>query len=96
MATYEHLFSKLGQIHTVRHNRLKLDKVKKLSIVHHVVRKKNAIELQNQEVNASTPGRIIEAKERKIVVVVDDGDQENAMDVRMEEERVEQKEDDQE
>ncbi len=46
--------------------------------------------------NASTLGRIIKAKERKIVGVVDDGDQENAVDIRMEEERVEQKEDDQE
>ncbi len=46
--------------------------------------------------SASTPRRIIEAKERKIVGAVDDGDQENAMDVRMEEERIEQKEDDQE
>jgi hypothetical protein len=54
------------------------------------------IELQSQEVSASSPGRIIEAKERKIVGVVDDGDQENTVDVRMEEERVEQKEDDQE
>jgi len=45
--------------------------------------------------NASMPRRIIEAKERKIVGVVDDGDQENAVDVRMEEERVEQKEVDQ-
>jgi hypothetical protein len=44
--------------------------------------------------NASTPRRIIEAKERKIVGVVDDGDQEKAVDVRMEEEHVEQKEDD--
>jgi len=42
------------------------------------------------------PGRIIEAKERKIVGDVDDGDQKNAVDVQMEEERVEQKEDDQE
>jgi hypothetical protein len=42
------------------------------------------------------PGRIIEAKERKIVGVVDDSDQENAVDVQMEEECVEQKEDDQE
>jgi len=54
------------------------------------------IELQSQEVNTSTPGRIIEAKERKIVGVVDDNDEENAVDVRMEEECVEQKEDDQE
>ncbi len=46
--------------------------------------------------NASTLGRIIEAKEHKIVGAVDDGDQENAVDVWMEEERVEQKEDDQE
>jgi hypothetical protein len=45
-------------------------------------------------VNASTPGHIIEAKERKIVGAVDDGDHENAVDVRMEEECVEQKEDD--
>ncbi len=94
--TCERLFSELAQIHTARCNRLKLNKVKKLSIVHQAVRKKNAIELQNQEVNASTHGRIIEAKERKIVGVVDDGDQENTMDVWMEEERVEQKEDDQE
>jgi hypothetical protein len=42
------------------------------------------------------PGHIIEAKERKIVGDVDDGDQKNAVDVQMEEERVEQKEDDQE
>jgi hypothetical protein len=42
------------------------------------------------------PRRIIEAKERKIMGAIDDGDQENAVDVRMEEERVEQKEDDQE
>jgi hypothetical protein len=96
MATCERLFSKLAQIHTARRNRLKPDKVKKLSIVRQAVRKKNAIELQSQEVSASTPGRIIEAKERKILGVVDDGDQENIVDVRMEEERVEQKEDDQE
>ncbi|CAM6072274.1 unnamed protein product [Sphagnum tenellum] len=42
------------------------------------------------------PERIIEFKERKIVGAVDDADQENAVDVRMEEERVEKKEDDQE
>jgi len=42
------------------------------------------------------PGHIIEAKECKIVGVVDDGDQENAVDIRMEEERIEQKEDNQE
>jgi len=47
-------------------------------------------------VSASTPGRIIEAKERKIGGVVDDGDQESVVDVRMEEECIEQKEDDQE
>ncbi len=48
--------------------------------------------------DASTLGRIIEAKERKIVGAIDDGDQEseNAVDVWMEEERVEQKENDQE
>ncbi|CAK9856433.1 unnamed protein product [Sphagnum jensenii] len=95
-ATCERLFSELAQIHTARRTRLKPDKVKKLSIVRQAVRKKNAIELQSQEVSASTPGRIIEAKERKILGVVDDGDQENIVDVRMEEERVEQKEDDQE
>jgi hypothetical protein len=97
-ATCERLFSELAQIHTARRNRLKPDKVKKLSIAHQAVRKKNAIELQSQEVSVSTPGHIIEAKERKIVGVVDDGDQENIVesDVRMEEERVEQKEDDQE
>jgi len=96
MTTCEHLFSELVQIHTARRNRLKPDKVKKLSIVRQAVRKKNAIELQNQEVSANTPGRIIEAKERKIVGAVDNCDQENAVDVRMEEEGVEQKEDDQE
>jgi hypothetical protein len=32
-ATYEHLFFELTQIHIARHNRLKPDKVKKLSIV---------------------------------------------------------------
>ncbi len=95
-ATCECLFSELAQIHTARRNRLKPYKVKKLSIVRQAIRKKNAIELQSQEVNASMPGRIIEAKERKIVGVVDNGDQENAVDVRMEEERIEQKEDDQE
>jgi hypothetical protein len=95
-ATYERLFSELAQIHTARRNCLKPDKVKKLSIIRQAIRKKNAIELQNQEVSASMHGRIIEAKERKIVGVVDDGDQENAVDIRMEEERVEQKEDDQE
>jgi hypothetical protein len=95
-ATCDRLFSKLAQIHTARRNRLKPNKVKKLSIVLQAVRKKNVIELQSQEVSASTPGRIIKAKERKIVGVVDDGDQENAVDVQMEEERVEQKEDDQE
>ncbi len=94
--TYEHLFSKSVQIHTTRCNHLKPDKVKKLSIVRQAVRKKNAIELQSQEVSVSTPRRIIEAKERKIVGVVDDGDQENVVDVWMEDERVEQKEDDQE
>ncbi len=94
--TYERLFSELAQIHTARRNRLKPNKVKKLSIVHQAVGKKNVIELQSQEVSASTPGRIIEAKEHKIVGAVDDGDQENAVDVRMEEESVEQKEDDQE
>ncbi len=94
--TCERLFSELTQIHTARRNRLKPNKVKKLNIVRQAVRKKNAIELQSQEVNASMHGRIIEAKERKIVGVVDDGDQENTMDVWMEEERVEQKEDDQE
>jgi hypothetical protein len=73
-ATCERLFSKLVQIHTARRNRLKLDKVKKLSIVRQVIRKKNAIELQSQEVSVSTLGRIIKAKERKIVGVVDDGD----------------------
>jgi hypothetical protein len=67
-----------------------------LSIVRHAVHKKNAIELQNQEVSVNTPGRIIEAKERKIVGAIDNYDQENAVDVRMEEERIEQKEDDQE
>ncbi len=46
--------------------------------------------------SASTLGRIIEAKECKIVGALDNGDQENVVDVRMEEERVEQKEDDQE
>ncbi len=96
MATCERLFFELAQIHTARCNRLKLDKVKKLSIVHQAICKKNVIKLQNQEVNVSTPGRIIEAKECKIVGAVDDGDQENAVDIRMEEERVEQKEDDQE
>ncbi|CAK9869002.1 unnamed protein product [Sphagnum jensenii] len=96
MATCEHLFSELVQIHTARHNRLKPNKVEKLSIVHQAVRKKNTIELQSQEVSASTHGCIIEAKERKIMGAVDDGDQENAVDVQMEEERVEQKEDDQE
>jgi hypothetical protein len=95
-ATCERLFSELAQIHTARHNRLKLDKVKKLNIVHHAIRKKNVIELQSQEVSASTPGRIIKAKEHKIVGAVDDGDQENAVDIRMEEERIEQKKDDQE
>jgi len=67
-----------------------------LSIVRQAVRKKNAIELQSQEVSTSTLGRIIKAKERKIVGAIDDGDQENVVDIRMEEERVEQKEDDQE
>jgi hypothetical protein len=67
-----------------------------LSIVRQAVRKKNAIELQSQEVSASTLGRIIKAKERKIVGAIDDGDQENVVDIRMEEESVEQKEDDQE
>jgi len=95
-ATCECLFSELAQIHTVRRNYLKPDKVKKLNIVHQAVRKKNVIELQSQEVSTSTPGRIIEAKECKIVGVVGDSDQENAVDVRMEEERIEQKEDDQE
>ncbi len=74
MTTSERLFSELTQIHTARSNRLKLDKVKKLSIVRQAVRKKNAIELQSQEVNASTPGPIIEAKEREIVGAVDDDD----------------------
>jgi hypothetical protein len=72
--TCERLFSELAQIHTTRSNRLKPDKVKKLSIVRQAIRKKNAIELQSQKVSASTLGRIIEAKERKIVGVVDDGD----------------------
>jgi hypothetical protein len=45
-----------------------------LSIVRQAVHKKNAIELQSQEVSASTPGRIIEAKERKIVGAIDDID----------------------
>jgi hypothetical protein len=84
------------QIHTTRRNRLKPDKVKKLNIVRQVIRKKNAIELQSQEMNVSTPRRIIEAKEHKIVGAVDDGDQENMVDIRMEEERIKQKEDDQE
>ncbi len=44
----------------------------------------------------NTLGHIIEAKERKIMDVVNDNDQENAVDVRMEEERVEKNEDDQE
>ncbi len=44
--------------------------------------------------NTSTPGRIIEAKERKIMGAVDDGDQENEVDIWMEEDRIEQKEDD--
>ncbi|CAK9879445.1 unnamed protein product [Sphagnum jensenii] len=96
MTTCERLLSELAQIHTARRNCLKPNKVKKLNIVRQAVRKKNAIKLQNQEVNASTHGQIIEAKERKIVGVVDDGDQENTMDVWMEEERIEQKEDDQE
>ncbi len=81
MATCERLFFELAQIHTARCNRLKLDKVKKLSIVHQAICKKNVIKLQNQEVNVSTPGRIIEAKECKIVGAVDDGDQENAVDI---------------
>ncbi len=38
--TCERLFSELAQIHTARHNRLEPDKVKKLSIVCHAVRKK--------------------------------------------------------
>jgi hypothetical protein len=42
------------------------------------------------------PRRIIKAKECKIVGVVDDSDQENTMDVRMEEEHFERNEDDQE
>ncbi len=67
-----------------------------MSIIRQAVRKKNAIELQSQEVSANTLGRIIEAKERKIVGAIDDGDQENAVDVRMKEEHIEQKEDDQE
>ncbi len=96
MATCERLFFELTQIHTARCNRLKPNRVKKLSIVRQAIRKKNAIELQSQEVSASTPGRIIEAKECKIVGAVDNDDQENAVDIRMEEERVEQKEDDQE
>ncbi len=94
--TCERLFSELAQIHTARRNRLKPNKVKKLSIVHQAVCKKNAIELQSQEVSANMPGRIIETKERKIVGAIDDGDQENIVDDRMEEERVERKEDDQE
>jgi hypothetical protein len=36
-------------------------------------------------------GRIIKAKERKIVGAIDGGDQENAVDIRMEEERIEQR-----
>ncbi|CAK9877888.1 unnamed protein product [Sphagnum jensenii] len=95
-ATCERLSSELMQIHTARHNRLKPDKVKKLNIVRQVICKNIAIKLQSQEVNTSTPGHIIEAKGRKIMGVVDDGDQEKAVDVRMEEERIEQKEDDQE
>jgi hypothetical protein len=94
-ATCERLFSELAKNHTARRNRLKPNKVKKLSIVCQAVRKKNAIELQSQEVNASTLGRIIEAKERKIVGVVDNGDQENVVDIQMEDECIEQKEDDQ-
>jgi len=45
-------------------------------------------------VSTSTLGRIIEAKERKIVGAIDDGDQENAVDIWMEEDYVEQKADD--
>ncbi len=74
IATCERLFSELAQIHTARRNCLKPDKVKKLSIVRQAIRKKNAIKLQSQEVSASTLGRIIEAKERKIVGAIDDGD----------------------
>ncbi len=73
-ATCERLFSELAQIHTARRNRLEPDKVKKLSIVRQAVRKKNAIELQSQKVSVSTPRRIIEAKECKIVGVVDNSD----------------------
>ncbi len=73
-ATYECLFSESPQIHTARRNHLKPDKVKKLSIVRQAIRKKNAIELQNQEMSKSMPRCIIEAKERKIVGVIDDGD----------------------
>ncbi len=69
-ATCEHLFYELVQIHTASRNRLKLDKVKKLSIVRQAVRKKNAIELWSQEMSASTPRRIIEAKERKMWVLL--------------------------
>jgi len=43
--TCERLFSELAQIHIARRNRLKLDKVKKLSIIRQAVRKKNAIKL---------------------------------------------------
>ncbi len=89
--TCECLFSELTQIHTTRHNRFKPYKVKKLSIVRQAVRKKNAIELQSQEASASLLGRIIKAKERKIVGAIDGGDQENAVDIRMEEERIEQR-----
>jgi hypothetical protein len=39
-ATCERLFSELVQIHTAKHNRLKLDNVKKLSIVRQAVRKR--------------------------------------------------------
>jgi hypothetical protein len=61
----------------------------------HIKKRWSAL-LQCQLHSVATLGRIIEAKECKIVGAVDDGDQENAVDVWMEEERVEQKEDDQE
>ncbi len=41
----ERLFFELAQIHIARRNRLKPDKVKKLSIVRKAVRKKNVIKL---------------------------------------------------
>ncbi|KAI9824028.1 MAG: hypothetical protein M1826_007561 [Phylliscum demangeonii] len=70
-ATCKRLFSEMSQIHTARRNRLKPEKVKKISIVRQAVRTKNAIE-DSKKMDESSAGRIVEAEERARIAALDE------------------------